>query len=91
MANAVVNGDKKQRNKMAWIVVGCIAAFNIYMVTVGSIHSPFYDIIETDVDGKDFLFSQFEGTVVYAVNVASVPTLGMLLWVAALRSILHIA
>jgi len=31
----------------------------------------FYDIVETNADGQEVSFKQFEGKVVYGVNVAS--------------------
>ena len=30
-----------------------------------------YDVVETDIDGKDISFDSFRGSIVYIVNVAS--------------------
>lgn len=37
----------------------------------GPIPKSFYDIVETDIEGKEFKFDIFKGKVVYVINVAS--------------------
>ena len=37
----------------------------------GPIPASFYDIVETDIEGREFKFDIFQGKVVYVINVAS--------------------
>lgn len=54
-----------------YMLINCVASCSSVGGNNGNVASSFYDIVETDLHGNTIYFDQFEGKVVYIVNVAS--------------------
>jgi len=85
-AGSFVNGEDANDQCLEWASTGECEANPGYMLShcaeacaevakhasdLEPLPSSFYDIVETDLDGKELKFSDFRGQVVYIVNVAS--------------------